>query len=273
MTTGLSQITEHQGSRGWTLAWLVRLLLRMPLLLLHLFIGLPLTLIWLNRLGESLSWGEKTFRAHAVNLWSAGLLRLFGITLKQIGQPVKAPALIVANHMAWMDIQVIHASENAGFVAKAEISRWPLIGWLARRGETLFHQRGSGDSSTGVAATITQRLREGKSVAIFPEGRVHAGDAVYRFHARLFKSAIAAGVPVQPAAIRYVLNGQRSNHIAFRSGENFLSAFFRLLGGPRSVAELHWLDCLGVSGLGRSELAAAAERSVRRAYESDTPCQ
>ena len=253
----------------WTFRWGLRVLLRLPLLMLHLLIGLPLTLIWLNGMGDSVRWGNRSMRARAVNYWSRGLLWLFGVKLRQIGMAEPAPVLIVSNHMAWMDIQVIHAAENAGFVAKAEIADWPLIGWLASRGETLFHRRGSRDSSAGVAATITERLQQGKSVAIFPEGKVHAGDAVYRFHARLFKSAIAAEVPVQPVAIRYLHRGRRSSHIAFHSGENFLMAFFRLLGGPSTTAELNWLAPIASAGRGRSELAAAAEQAVRSAYEAE----
>src|SRR3546814_1826940 len=71
-----------------------------------------------------------------------------------------------------------------GFVAKREIAGWPLVGWLATRGETIFHQRGSQESLGGVLQVMLARLRSGHSVGVFPEGRTGHGDEVGPFHAR-----------------------------------------------------------------------------------------
>src|SRR3546814_3526737 len=90
-----------------------------------------------------------------------------------------------------------------GFVAKREIAGWPLVGWLATRGETIFHQRGSQESLGGVLQVMLARLRSGHSVGVFPEGRTGHGDEVGPFHARIFLAAVEAGAPVQPVALRY----------------------------------------------------------------------
>ena len=76
--------------------------------------------------------------------------------------------------------------------------RWPLVGWLAAQGQTIFHQRGSSDSLSGVMELMAARLREGRSVGVFPEGRTRGGDEVGPFHARIFTAAVEAHVPVQP---------------------------------------------------------------------------
>src|SRR3546814_6893516 len=85
-----------------------------------------------------------------------------------------------------------------GFVAKREIAGWPLVGWLASRGETIFHQRGSTESLGGVLQVMLARLRSGHSVGVFPEGRTGHGDEVGPFHARIFLAAVEAGAPVPP---------------------------------------------------------------------------
>src|SRR3546814_6232543 len=77
------------------------------------------------------------------------------------------------------------------------IARWPLLGWLATRAETIYHARGSADSLNGVMHQMAQRLRAGRAVAAFPEGRTTSGAALGTFHARIFQPAISAGALVQ----------------------------------------------------------------------------
>ena len=68
---------------------------------------------------------------------------LFGIKVHVSGKPAEGAVLIAANHISWLDIPVLHSACAMGFVAKAEIERWPLFGYIARSGSTIFHRRGS----------------------------------------------------------------------------------------------------------------------------------
>jgi len=46
----------------------------------------------------------------------------------------QAPAcLLVANHVSWLDIFALNALTPARFVAKSEVSGWPVLGWLVQR--------------------------------------------------------------------------------------------------------------------------------------------
>src|SRR5690606_9105100 len=139
----------------------------------------------------------------AIRTWSLWLLRVFGMRVRSIGRPHAGGVLFVANHVSWMDITVLHSQHVMGFVAKSEISRWPLVGWLARRGGTIYHRRGSNESLSGVLHQMVQRLGEGLAVGVFPEGGTSAGDRVKTFHARIFEAAVAAQCPVQPVALKY----------------------------------------------------------------------
>jgi 1-acyl-sn-glycerol-3-phosphate acyltransferase len=156
-----------------------------------------------------------------------------------------------------------------GFVAKAEIERWPLVGWLARVGGTVFHRRGSHDSASGVAAAMAERLAEGGRVAIFPEGGILPGEGVKRFHARMFGPAIEAAAPVQPVMLRYSRAGSAYHDITFRGGEHFLANFLRLLTQAPCVGEVWILPRVNTTDRKRREVAAEAEAAVRAAYAAE----
>ena len=158
------------------------------------------------------------------------------------GSPLPGAVMFVANHVSWIDIELMHSQRMMGFVAKAEISRWPLVGWLASRGGTIYHHRGSNDSLHGVMHQMVQRLEQGLAVGVFPEGRTTRGDAIATFHARIFQPAVLAKVPAQPVALKYGARGSAQTIVAFGERENFFQNFVRLLGEPGRVAEVHFLE-------------------------------
>lgn len=237
---------------------------RLPLLLLHLLVSLPLTLVvvtlpWLarRRTGSGESWAHA-----AIRWWSRTLMRVFGFRVHRIGEPLPGAVMFVANHVSWMDIELMHSERMMGFVAKAEISRWPLVGWLALQGDTIYHHRGSHDSLHGVMHQMVARLQSGRAVGVFPEGRTTGGDEIANFHARIFQPAVLAGVPAQPVALRYGRGGDAQTIIAFQPGESFLHNFVRILGEPGRVAEVHFLDPVPASDDGRRRMAQACRQRI-----------
>jgi 1-acyl-sn-glycerol-3-phosphate acyltransferase len=179
--------------------------------------------------------------------------------------------LVVANHISWIDIVLLHSFTAMGFVAKAEIDGWPLLGAVARAGGSVFHRRGSHDSASGVAAQMIKRLRENRRVAIFPEGGILPGEGVKLFHARLFAAPVEAGVPVQPVMLRYLRDGVRYDDITFLPGENFLTNFIRLLMQKKCLADVRVLPLIETTGKQRRQLAGEAENAVREAFEAEIP--
>lgn len=195
------------------------------------------------------------------------LARLFGIRVRFRGVPAASPVLIVANHVSWLDIPVLHAARAMGFVSKAEVEDWPVFSYIARTGGTIFHHRGSHHSATDVAQLMTQRLKQGRRVAIFPEGGILPGHSVRTFHARMFRAAIDAGCAVQPVMVRYLRDGKRDDDISFRVGESMLVNFGRLLARPGTTADLHFLPLLQTNGIPRRVLADAARAAVTKSYD------
>lgn len=138
-----------------------------------------------------------------VGRWSARMLRALGIRLAVRGSVHPGPVLLVANHISWVDILAIDAVHPARFVSKADVKRWPLIGYLVASGGTLFIERERKRDAMRVVHQMAAALEAGDTVAVFPEGTTGDGRALLPFHANLLQAAIATGSPLQPVALRY----------------------------------------------------------------------
>jgi 1-acyl-sn-glycerol-3-phosphate acyltransferase len=249
----------------------LRLLYRVPVLVLHLLLGTPLTVLCQTRAGRAVRLGSRRLDEILLTWWGAVVCRIFGLDRRFSGVPVPGPQLVAANHISWIDIPLLQSVAAMGFVAKAEISDWPLVGRLAEAGGTVFHRRGSHDSANDVIAVMVERLGAGERVAIFPEGGILDGGGIKRFHARMFGAAIAAGAPVQPVMLRYSRQGALYEDITFRPGEHFLGNFLRLLTQRKCIAEVRFLPALDSAGKQRRQLAEEAESAVRDAYCAGLP--
>ncbi|RXR05897.1 lysophospholipid acyltransferase family protein [Pseudoxanthomonas composti] len=241
----------------------LRYLTRVPLLLVHVLVMLPLLLLTMVPVWAGLPVAGTTLKAWSVQRWSTALMRIFGFRLRQVGQPLPGAVMFVANHVSWVDITLLHSRRMMGFVAKREIRSWPVIGWLAVRGETIFHQRGSTESLDGVMGAMVQRLREGRPVGVFPEGRTRDGSEVGPFHARIFQPAVEAGVPVQPVALIYGAGASAQSVVAFGPRESFFANFLRLLGEPARETTVVFLPPVTAADTeGRRRMADTARARI-----------
>ena len=256
----MSEISEAAQSQDWRRP--LRYLWRLPLLALHVTAGLAITMLMINPLSVRLRLRGERLDALTIRWWSRLMVAIFGMRVRRFGTPLPGPALFVANHVSWIDITLLHSQRVVGFVAKAEIQRWPLIGWLAGRGGTIFHHRGNNDSLHGVMHQMLQRLQGGDAVGVFPEGRTCNGQGIGIFHARIFQPAVLAEVPAQPVALKYGARGSAQRVVAFRPGENFLQNFWRLLGEPPRAVEVHFLAPVSVDGDGRRRMAEACRERI-----------
>ncbi|MCE3001143.1 MAG: 1-acyl-sn-glycerol-3-phosphate acyltransferase [Xanthomonadaceae bacterium] len=246
---------------------------RTPLLLGHIALSLPLTLgVILSPLGRIGSAAGDPWKHRVVRWWSRNLVRVFGIRAVTRGTPLAGGVLLVSNHRSWLDIELIHAFRMACFVAKAEIERWPMVGWLASQAGTIYHRRGSTESLSGVSGTMVERLREGFAVAVFPEGGIRPGNRVHTFHARIFQAAIDARVPAQPVALRVTRDGAPCDALSERPREGFLGCFLRVLGEPRTDVEVLFLEPVHDDGSGRRRMADACRAQILAALgQVDVP--
>lgn len=246
----------------------VRWLVRGTLFLWHATVNLAVALALMGPWGRrTVLWG-RPLSEWALTFWSNGTCRLFGIVPRWSGQLADGPVLVVSNHLSWADIQLMHCVGPVSFVAKAEIGDWPVFGFLANRGGTIYHKRGCHDSASSVFGQVLAHLEGGGRVAVFPEGGVLPGSHVHRFHARMFKVAQETQCAIQPAMVRYLSDRRRDDDAGFRDGEPFVPNLVRMMGRRSVVADLQFLEPFEPEGLPRKQLAARAEAAVREAYDA-----
>jgi 1-acyl-sn-glycerol-3-phosphate acyltransferase len=202
-----------------------------------------------------------------VQAWSLQLLALWNIRLHVLGQPVmNGPMLLVANHISWLDIVVMHAARHCRFVSKSDIQAWPLIGTLATGCDTLFIQRTNRRDAMRVVQEMTRALQAGDEVAIFPEGTTGDGLKLLPFHANLIQAAIAADAPVQPVALKFLdrQTGAVSLAPAYVGDDSLLVSVWRTLTAEGIDAVVHFGEPQAAQGRERRAWTHALREEVMR---------
>lgn len=201
-------------------------------------------------------------RFRAIRRWAGQLLSMLCVKVDVRGAlPAgQAPTLIVSNHVSWLDIWVINAVVPVRFVAKSDIRRWPVVGFLVAGSGTIFIERQKKQDTIRTNRAIVQALTRGEHVAMFPEGTTTDGTQVKPFHASLFQPAVGAGARVVVTALRYVSRDGTPNLNAAYSGDRSLWESVCLILSQRTLyAELVFAATIEVLGKTRREVAREAE--------------
>lgn len=218
---------------------ILRASLRMTRLVTHLIMGTLKSIYLRQRHGTN--WHEQARGQAVIQQWMRTLSRILGlrITVPQAALPV--PAMIVANHISWLDIIAIASVRPALFLAKTEVRQWPLIGTLMARCGTRFIQRNRSRAVRESGQQLCQALRLRQHVAIFPEGTTRDGKTVGRFYPALFEAARQAYCPIQPLAIRYGRLGQPDTRAPYIDDDTFIVHLWRILARRETHVELRFL--------------------------------
>jgi 1-acyl-sn-glycerol-3-phosphate acyltransferase len=206
-------------------------------------------------------------RRGVVGGWSRGLMRLCGVRVRPLGEPVLDQAVLwVSNHVSWVDIFVINSVRSTSFVAKSDVRRWPVIGLLVAWAGTLFIDRHHRHAVREAAHQMQDCFAQGDVVGLFPEGTSTDGSDVRSFHAGLFEAAVRSGVAVQPLALRFLRQGRRAPELAFVGEQTLVGNLWHLLGARGVVVECEFLRPIpALHGLGRGALAQMTHAAIRRA--------
>ncbi|RKT26223.1 lyso-ornithine lipid acyltransferase [Paraburkholderia sp. RAU2J] len=209
--------------------------------------------------------GAGAERRHALNrAWSLKMLRLCGMRLVVHNDNARLDrgALVVANHISWIDIYVINAWRPTPFVSKAEIRQWPVVGWLAQQLDTVFIQREKRSDAKRIMHELSDRLSAGELMCVFPEGTTSDGLTLLPFHANMFQAAVSAAAPVQPLCIMYEdAQGRQSTAPAYIDDLSLADSLNLLLRGGPLTAHVYVGEPLA-PGADRRALAAQAEAII-----------
>jgi 1-acyl-sn-glycerol-3-phosphate acyltransferase len=197
--------------------------------------------------------------------WAARLLRILGARLDVGAARIAPGSLVVANHVSWLDAVALHAALPVAIVAKAEARRWPLLGRLLERNDTLFVERRASRDLLRVNREIAARLARGESVAAFPEGTTTDGAHVLPFRPALFEPAVAGGHPLHALALLYRdAAGRRCAEAAYIDQMSLWQSLWRIAALERLSIELRCCGAHASAGLRRREAAALSLAEVQR---------
>jgi 1-acyl-sn-glycerol-3-phosphate acyltransferase len=181
-------------------------------------------------------------------------LRIQGLEVEVSGPRPSGPALIVSNHLSYLDPIIIAAHVDCVPISKSDLAGWPLLGSAARRCGVIFVERGSTHSRLAVMREAERVLRDGGMVLNFPEGTTTDGSTLLQYRKGLFGVAQALGLPVFPAAITYL-----PRDLAWIGDDTFVPHYLRLSALRTAYATLAFGEPLASRDFARAEdLAEAA---------------
>jgi 1-acyl-sn-glycerol-3-phosphate acyltransferase len=214
------------------------------------------------------------------HLYHRILCTLIGVRIREVGRRSTAsPALILSNHVSWLDICVISALSPVVFVAKREVAGWPVFGWLARLQRTIFINREARHQTGAATREIAGRLLAGDSVVLFAEGTSNDGIRVLPFrsalvgavHHALGNSTHHSHITVQPLSLAYVgfsgvpMGRSLRERVAWYGDADLIPHLLHVLSSGAVDVIVSWGEATAYDmKADRKAIARDAERSVRR---------
>jgi 1-acyl-sn-glycerol-3-phosphate acyltransferase len=209
--------------------------------------------------------------------------RGLGVRTTLHGSPpaVGQGALIVANHVSWLDISVLGAMRPLAFVAKSEVATWPVIGLFAKLQRTVFIDRMRRSATAAAASEMGRRLQDGQAVVLFAEGTTGDGTRILPLRSSLLGAAHEAlrgddeaEVTIYPLCISYTgfhgLRGGRMERAALAwYGDTELAPHLQAMFAAGAIdVELAWGEPIRMGRqLSRKEATRQAEIAIRRARQ------
>jgi 1-acyl-sn-glycerol-3-phosphate acyltransferase len=243
--------------------------------------ALTLVLMPFQLLALALGWRLQRTIPH---LFHRALCGLVGVRIREVGQRSSAsPALILSNHVSWLDICVISALAPVVFVSKSEVARWPVFGFLAKLQRTIFIDRQARHRTGAATEEIGDRMLGGDAVVLFAEGTSSDGVHVLPFRSALIGAVHHAlgnttqhqAIVVQPMSLAYVRYGglpvgrALRERVAWYGDADLVPHFIGILAAGAVDVTVSWGEAVAYDGAAdRKQIAREAEAAVRRMTHS-----
>ena len=231
--------------------------LRVFLMLLLLLVCVPLHYLW-KILGLGRMWPR---------VFLSGVGMAAGVHLRRRGKRVPN-ALLLSNHVSWMDILALSHAANSAFVAHDGLAQFGFLKWLCEMNDTLFIARHVRSDVGNQKDEIRAAMENGGTLTLFPEGTTSDGTETLFFKSSLLGALepLPEGAVVQPVLLEY----EDAPHVSWVGDERGLHNFKRILARVKPVnLDVHFLAPLSGEELAnRKTMTAAAQKAVREALST-----
>jgi 1-acyl-sn-glycerol-3-phosphate acyltransferase len=223
-----------------------------PILLLVVILGTGST-------GRRMRLGAATCR-----LWARGTIRILGVRFTVEGPLPPAGSFVVSNHVSWVDILLLASVYPSNFIAKKEVGKIPLVGFLSQFAGTLFINRERARDAHRMGTELKGLFEAGLTISIFPEGYCADGRQLLPFKSSLFSAAADLQVPCVPAVVHYSLP-----EIVWNDDSSVPDHARRMLRAAQKIGGIQARVRFGTPLVhaDRKVLAAQAERQVATMFE------
>ncbi len=204
------------------------------------------------------------------------ILKLLSIKIVVKGSFGGDGSLIVSNHASWIDILIVSSIIKTSFVSKSEVSRWPLISWLAKLQRTIFINRDNNKQLAETANEIQDRISNNQNVVLFPEGTSSDGNRVLPFKSSIFILCELSEISkfnIQPISIAYTkYNGLSMTRIermliAWYGDMDLLSHIYAIIRAGSFEVEVTFHNRIDISEKkSRKDIASECEDIVRDGF-------
>lgn len=158
------------------------------------------------------------------------LLRVLEVRVRVQGV-VPTTGLLVCNHLGYLDVLVLGALAPATFVAKADVRRWPFLGWFTQAAGTVFVQRERRQDVLRANAALASLLGQGALVVLFPEGTSSGGQSLLPFKSSLLAPIVQSGCPISVGRLEYTIEeGVPERDVCYWGDMTLLPHLFKLAG-------------------------------------------
>jgi len=248
----------------------IRLYYKLLLLILLFIKGLIIAGIIFPILGFLNSARNAKIKRDALKIrWLRWFSAIVNLHIIKEGQLPNRRAILVSNHISWLDIIVIGQYLPAYFVAKSDISSWPVIGYLARQAGTIFIRRGNKQHIKTTAEKMVWLLKQNSNIVAFPEGTTTKGDEVLNFHSSLFQPALLTKSAIQPIVLQY--QGAAKESAPFIGDDSFVPHLIKMLTLDKIEVWLSFLPVIDGSGKNRQAVSLEARDIIRSNISECSP--
>lgn len=212
-----------------------------------------------------------------VSRYSAKALEKMNVEIKTIGLDrgrfERENYLLVCNHMSYIDVLITSTVLPSVFVTSVDMGEAFFLGDMAELGGSIFIERRHRGQVEKDLTVMSDTLKSGFNVIIYPEGTSTDGSGVLPFKKSLLMSAVHAGKKVQPVCLRYKeINGepfsvQNRDKICWYGDMTFVPHFLSALSLKSVKVELEFLEPISTTPeTTRDELASQCFTAVSAAY-------
>lgn len=181
--------------------------------------------------------------------------------------------LMVGNHMSYLDIMVTATATPIIFVTSVDMGQVPLLGRMAELGGSLFVERRHRGQVDRDLRGMSEVLRQGFNVMIYPEGTSSNGLEMLPFKKSLLMAAVEAERDIMPVCLKYVsiddepFSAANCDKVAWYGEMNFLPHFLGVMNCRKIKARVEFLSPIKVTREStRNELAEKSYAAIYAAY-------